>query len=157
MKKAIHIILYPLVLCLLILLSPYFLFCYLKEKWEYQKEHGYVWGKKVYLTFNGDIHGAGTLTCLDCGKEYEIIGFIHGVYDCRIGRQCQYCGFFFDELNESQKAFQFSPRNKDLFCPKCGHLYAKKEESILKAKSRQFLFCPTCKSKHLSYKIDYIT
>ena len=67
--------------------------------------------KKGNLTFC-NIHGAGTITCTDCGMQTEVTVFMHGPYSCEIGRQCQSCGTFFTEHNESKIYHTFGPQTK---------------------------------------------
>lgn len=44
-------------------------------------------------------------------------GFTHGAYR---GVQCQHCGTFFTEYNESKEFHKFGPRTEDVVCPNCG-------------------------------------
>ena len=127
-----------------------------KEKKIWEKENGYIDGKKVYLVWQ-DISGAGTLTCNDCGEKMDVIGFTHGNYSCKMGVQCQKCGHIFTEYNKSEKYHQFSPRTEDVLCPQCGNLCIGKEEYILSNRSKGFLFCTKCRSKNLKYDMSYIT
>lgn len=141
-------LLLPLYLCKLYLTK--------KEKQKWEKENGYIDGKKVYWVWQ-DISGAGILTCKDCGEKMDVIGFTHGNYSCKMGVQCQKCGHIFTEYNESEKYHQFSPRTEDVLCPQCGTLCIGKEEHILSKRNKGFLFCTKCRSKNLEYRMRYIT
>ena len=141
-------LLLPLYLCKLYLTK--------KEKQKWEKENGYIDGKKVHWVWQ-DISGAGILTCKDCGEKMDVIGFTHGNYSCKMGVQCQKCGHIFTEYNESEKYHQFSPRTEDVLCPQCGTLCIGKEEHILSKRNKGFLFCTKCRSKNLEYRMRYIT
>ena len=128
---------------------------YKKERKVWEEENGYVNGEKRYLVW-GDIPGAGTLICKDCGNRVDVTGFTHGAYSCRMGVQCQHCGTFFTEYNESKKYHNLGPRTEDVACPNCGQVYKSKDEPI-SLNRKEFLFCPKCRSKNLKYHMDYIT
>ena len=153
-KMLVGIVVIPL---LPLLLPFYFYDKYQDSKrrkiWE--EEHGYVNGEKKYLVWD-DISGAGTLTCKDCGEKVNVIGFTHGAYSCKRGVQCQHCGTFFTEYNESKEYHKYGPRTEDVVCPTCGKVYESKDEPI-SLDRKEFLFCSKCKSKHLKYDMAYIT
>ncbi len=110
--------------------------------------------KKDYLTFC-DIHGAGTITCNSCGIRTEVTVFMHGPYSCAIGRQCQSCGTFFTEYNESKIYHTFGPPTKDAVCPQCGTVNFRNKE-LYKFQDTP-LFCPKCKSRNLKYYMKSIS
>lgn len=85
--------------------------------------------------------GVGRILCLRCGYFKTIISFEHG-HDkpwCRTGYQCQACGEFTAVENSTADTI-----NKGC---QCGGTLS----------TQQSLFCPACKSKHLDYRMEYIT
>jgi hypothetical protein len=86
--------------------------------------------------------GAGLITCGDCGFNEKIVGFLHGLDDGEgtlTGYQCQQCGRF-HELNSTLTI----PEGKKCECG--GDLSRDKP-----------LFCPSCKSKKVSYRCTFMT
>jgi len=110
--------------------------------------------KKGNLTFC-NIHGAGSITCTDCGMQTEVTVFMHGPYSCEIGRQCQSCGTFFTEHNESKIYHTFGPQTKNTVCPQCGTINFRNGE--LYKRQDTPLFCPKCKSRNLQYQMEFIS
>lgn len=108
-----------------------------------------------YLSFEY-IHGAGTIYCKDCGHQEKVIGFVHGAYSCKIGRQCPHCHTFVAEYNESKHYHTIGLFNNDFLCPKCGEVIHRREDSWDKGKDSP-LFCPKCHGYRLSYHMEYIT
>ncbi len=102
----------------------------------------------LYFCYMG---GSGTILCLECDYQKDIISFTHGAYECNIGRQCQNCGTFFSEYNKSEEYHKISPRTEPLLCPECGII------CNLKKTRDNTLFCPQCKGIHLQYVMKYIT
>lgn len=86
----------------------------------------------------------GDIRCLECDFSQQVIGFSHAPFSCHIGRQCQKCGTFFTEYNESDKYHQFGRRIKPVRCPNCQKEY--KDSDTYKTYP---LFCPRCKSKRI--------
>lgn len=123
-----------------------------------QKEHKQTATPKQeerYLTFSR-LGGAGTIKCLDCNYQEDIIAFLHGPTWCTIGRQCPQCHSFLTENNQSQEYHRFGDTNDDFVCPKCGTILRSKTDSILK-RNWEPIVCPRCQSKRLTYILDYIT
>lgn len=50
-----------------------------------------IYDDRLYFIKMG---GAGTISCLECGFEQEIVSFLHGVSWDSTGYQCQKCGKF---------------------------------------------------------------
>jgi hypothetical protein len=138
---------------LLIIMFPLMLILYwiskLTDKIS-EKKHKQKPREKNALYFD-HMGGAGIIYCKDCNYQKNIISFTHGAYNCDIGRQCQNCGFFFAEYNESEKYHEISPRTEPLLCPKCNSV------CDLTNTRDEALFCPRCKSKNLRYSMRYIT
>jgi hypothetical protein len=94
--------------------------------------------------------GAGTIHCLECSYQEEIISFIHGfdekghpAYGTK-GLQCQSCGKFyslnFDEQIEKRR------QNIKSYCA-CGGILEDDKP----------IFCPQCNSRNVKYNMSYIT
>lgn len=97
------------------------------------------------LTFS-DMGGGGTIHCRGCGYHESIISFTHGETEegeeCfTAGLQCLSCGKFVTVSNEAGSANQ-SRRT----CDCDGQL-----------SNKHVLFCPKCRSKSLTYDLEYIT
>ena len=56
-----------------------------------------IYDDRLYFIKMG---GAGTISCLECGFEQEIVSFLHGVSWDSTGYQCQKCGKFHKIENE---------------------------------------------------------
>jgi hypothetical protein len=88
--------------------------------------------------------GHGVITCKDCDHSEEVTSFIHGVNISSAGFQCQTCG----KLSSIRAVGpeRGDERKESLKCNCGGQL-----------KRDKVIFCPTCKSKNLSYQMQYIT
>ena len=117
-------------------------------------EYGLPVGTR-YLTFE-HISGAGVVHCEECGHKEQVIGFVHGAYECDFGRQCPQCHTFLVEHNESKQYHTIGPFTEDCLCPKCGALVHTKGEDWDKGHDVP-LFCPRCHSHRLRYHMEYIT
>jgi hypothetical protein len=141
------------------LLWPFLLWGALKENknYEVQPDSDDFEHKALKFQYMG---GHGKLRCNECNFSESLTSFTHGIRSSRTGYQCQACGKFAsriraqrnrrsnDEIpeaqeirNESGSAYEAS-----LIC-ECGG----------KLNREQILFCPDCKSKDLSYSMEYIT
>jgi hypothetical protein len=83
--------------------------------------------------------GFGTIRCFNCDFEQDIVSFLHRIDDWKTGYQCQKCGKFQVIENETHGSD----------CKKCdcgGDLEREKP-----------IFCPRCKTTHVSYRLKYIT
>ena len=104
--------------------------------------------------------GHGKLSCNECNFSESLTSFIHGIDSSRTGYQCQACGKFAsrirtqrnrrsnDKIQEAQEIRNEpgSAYEASLIC-ECGG----------KLNREQILFCPDCKSKDMSYSMEYIT
>jgi DNA-directed RNA polymerase subunit M/transcription elongation factor TFIIS len=85
-----------------------------------------------------DMGGAGTFHCNECGHEEEIVSFLHVGRWNNTGFQCQDCGKFHE--------IEYDMDNlKEKKC-ECGGVLDKEKP----------LFCPKCKTKNVSYRMNYI-
>ena len=93
--------------------------------------------KRAGLTFGS---GVGEITCHDCAQKTHVHAFTHGPAAKHItwcaGYQCQLCGKFTTRSDDKDS----------IFCECGGNL-----------ENRKVLFCPGCKSRNLSYRMEYIT
>lgn len=87
------------------------------------------------LSFNS-INGYGPVTCKVCGHTENITAFTHGVKEHEEGAQCQTCG-----------TFHTIPHNSDKCKCECGGMLSRERP----------IFCPTCKSRHMTYFADYLS
>jgi hypothetical protein len=95
-----------------------------------------IYDDRLYFTRMG---GAGTILCLECNYEQEIVSFLHGVDWDSTGYQCQKCGKFHEI--ECEKS-SFWRRRCD-----CGG----------KLDRDKPIFCPECKKSNLAYHMRIIT
>lgn len=97
------------------------------------------------LTFS-DMGGGGTIHCRQCGYYESIISFTHGETEegeeCfTAGLQCLSCGKFVTISSKTGSANQGRRR-----CDCDGQL-----------SNEHVFFCPKCRSKQLTYDLEYIT
>ena len=90
--------------------------------------------------------GCGTVSCSQCTFKEDIISFLHGENDngeeiSHSGYQCLECGKFTDVSR-----IRNTKQDNDVRC-NCGG----------KLSREHVLFCPTCRSKDLSYRTKFIT
>lgn len=94
------------------------------------------------LMYYWKMGGAGAINCNECDFNSEIVSFLHGHGPeswNNSGFQCQNCGKFHEiecDMNNS----------KDEKCECGGELVRDMP-----------IFCPTCKTKNVSYNMSYIT
>ena len=141
------------------LLWPFLLWGALKEneKYDTQPNANDAQAEGIKFQYMG---GHGTLSCNQCNFSESLTSFIHGIDSSRTGYQCQACGKFAsrirtqrlrrsnDEIQEAQEILNESGSayEASLIC-ECGG----------KLNREQILFCPDCKSKDMSYSMEYIT
>jgi hypothetical protein len=141
------------------LLWPFLLWGALKENknYEVQPDSDDFQNKGLKFQYMG---GHGKLSCNECNFSESLTSFIHGIDSSRTGYQCQACGKFSsrirtqrhrrskDEIQEAQEIRNESGSAyaASLIC-ECGG----------KLNREQILFCPDCKSKDMSYSMEYIT
>ena len=141
------------------LLWPFLLWGALKENEKHEMKPNSNDSRSEGIKFQY-LGGHGTLSCNQCNFSESLTSFIHGIDSSRTGYQCQACGKFASRIriqrhrrskveiqeaqeirNESGSAYEAS-----LIC-ECGG----------KLNREQILFCPDCKSKDMSYSMEYIT
>ena len=112
-----------------------------------QKRSQREWEKRVAqgLEFSR-MGGMGEIHCGDCGFAQEVTSFMHGFTSgpdasCDEGFQCLACGKFTSVHREGNPAVTPVPRCE------CGGELSRDH----------FLFCPTCRSTHLSYGMSVIS
>ena len=126
------------------LLWPIFTYGILKDRREAAAAQKAVAEMAPGLWFRYNMGGCGTITCQDCKHSEEVTSFIHGIDSSVTGFQCQTCGKLHSVNSGGQgRANQYE---RSLVC-NCGGLLDRDK----------LLFCPCCKSKILSYFMQYIT
>jgi len=99
--------------------------------------------KSVGLWFQR-MGGCGSIHCRDCQHSEKVTSFIHGIDSSHSGFQCQSCGKITSLTGGGRgKANQYK---ESLVCD-CGGKFDREK----------MIFCPQCKSKDLSYHMEYIT
>ncbi len=96
------------------------------------------------LWFQYSMGGRGELSCNDCSYSEEVTSFIHGISSSSTGFQCQACGRF--AAIESGGLGQVNEYARGLVCDCGGPLEREK-----------VVFCPSCRSKNLTYDLRVIT
>ena len=96
------------------------------------------------LWFQYSMGGRGELSCNDCSYNEEVTSFIHGISSSSTGFQCQACGRF--AAIESGGPDQANEYARRLECDCGGPLDREK-----------VVFCPSCRSKNLTYDLRVIT
>jgi hypothetical protein len=126
-----------------VLLWVVFIWGVLKEHWNIQATRKRVQERSKGLWFSY-IGGHGTVRCKDCDHNEEITSFIHGINSSSTGFQCQACGKFSSIGSGGPgKANEY----EESFVCKCGGGLDREK----------IIFCPSCKSKNLSYQTLYMT
>jgi ribosomal protein S27E len=90
------------------------------------------------------INGFGEITCKDCKQTQEVTSFIHSRESSWSGFQCQSCGKFCPILAGGRGEAHVY---KDSLICQCGGQLSRDK----------VLFCPNCKSKKITYNMDYMT
>lgn len=99
--------------------------------------------KSVGLWFQR-MGGCGSIHCRDCQHSEKVTSFIHGIDSSHSGFQCQSCGKITSLTGGGRgKANQYK---ESLICD-CGGKFEREK----------MIFCPQCKSKNLSYHMEFIT
>jgi len=98
--------------------------------------------KKLNNLLFGDIYGAGTLVCLECGHREDIICFLHGFGEdhySETGHQCQECGEHVTMVHDENQ-------DPDYICS-CGGILRRDK----------LLFCSQCRTHSLKYDWKMVT
>ena len=127
----------------MILLWSILIWGVIKElKFQSQIEKDHI-EKSVGLWFQR-MGGCGSIHCQDCQHSEKITSFIHGIDSSYSGFQCQSCGKIATLTGGGRgKANQYK---ESLIC-NCGG----------KLDRDKVIFCPQCRSKNLSYFMEFIT
>jgi hypothetical protein len=96
------------------------------------------------LWFQYSMGGRGNLRCNDCNHSEDVTSFIHGKYESVTGFQCQACGRF--AAIESGGPGHANEYDQNTVC-KCGGPLDREK----------VVFCPSCRSKNLTYDLRVIT
>ena len=88
--------------------------------------------------------GYGAISCHDCSHGESITSFTHGRDSSTAGFQCQGCSKF---ASIHSSGHEMEDEYKSRFICECGG----------KLEREKVLFCPKCKSKNLSYEMEFIT
>ena len=96
------------------------------------------------LWFQYSMGGRGDLSCNDCSYSEEVTSFINGISSSSTGFQCQVCGSF--AAIESGGTGHANEYAKSRVCECGGPLDREK-----------VVFCPSCRSKNLTYDLRVIT
>jgi len=128
-----------------ILLWPFFIYGIVKDQGDKAASMKAFKDKHAEgLWFQYSMGGRGDLSCNDCSYSEEVTSFIHGISSSSTGFQCQACGRF--AAIESGGPEQANEDAKRLVCDCGGPLEREK-----------VVFCPSCRSKNLTYDLRVIT
>ena len=128
-----------------ILLWPLFIYGIVKEQRKDEAASNAFEEKlRQGLWFQYNMGGCGTVTCGDCNHSESVTSFIHGIDSSSTGFQCQSCGKL--EAIESGGPGRANEYARSLKC-ECGGSFERDK----------VIFCPTCKSKNMTYHMDFIT
>jgi hypothetical protein len=128
-----------------VLLWPVFTYSIVKEQRrdaQLQRELDEINAGGLWFQYN--MGGCGTVTCHDCKYSESVTSFIHGINSSRTGFQCQACGKL--EGIESGGPGRANEYARSLIC-ECGGAFERDK----------VVFCPTCKSKNMTYHMEFIT
>ena len=128
-----------------VLLWPVFTYSIVKEQRrdaQLQRELDEINAGGLWFQYN--MGGCGTVTCQDCKHSESVTSFIHGINSSRTGFQCQACGKL--EGIESGGPGRANDYARSLIC-ECGGAFERDK----------VVFCPTCKSKNMTYHMEFIT
>ena len=127
-----------------VLLWPVFIFGIMKAQRKAKEEDQAFEDKRTQGLWFHYLGGYGSITCNDCMHNESITSFTHGRDSSTSGFQCQACGKF-AAINSGGpgKATEYK---SSLIC-ECGGKFEREK----------VLFCPECRSKNLSYDMEFIT
>jgi hypothetical protein len=127
-----------------VLLWPVFIFGIMKAQRKAEEEDQSFEDEREQGLWFHYLGGYGSITCKDCMHNESITSFTHGRDSSTAGFQCQACGKF-AAINSGgpRKAKEYQ---SSLIC-ECGGKFEREK----------VLFCPECRSKNLSYDMEFIT
>jgi len=127
-----------------VLLWPVFIFGIMKaQKNAREQDQAFEDERSQGLWFHY-LGGYGSISCNVCMHNESITSFTHGRDSSTAGFQCQACGKFAAIRSGGQgKATEYK---SSLIC-ECGGKFEREK----------VLFCPECRSKNLSYDMEFIT
>ena len=127
-----------------ILLWPVFIFGIMKAQRKAREEDQAFEDKRAQGLWLHYLGGYGSLSCNDCMHNESITSFTHGRDSSTAGFQCQACGSF--AAIQSGGPGKATEYKSSLIC-ECGGKFEREK----------VLFCPECRSKNLSYDMEFIT
>ena len=127
-----------------ILLWPFFIFGIMKAQRKAREEDEAFEDKRLQGLWFHYLGGYGSITCKDCMHNESITSFTHGRDSSTAGFQCQACGKF--SAIRSGGPGKATDYQSSLIC-----------ECEGKFERDNVLFCPQCRSKNLSYDMEFIT
>ena len=127
-----------------ILLWPVFIFGIMKAQKNAKEQDQAFEDERAQGLWFHYLGGYGSISCNDCMHTESITSFTHGRDSSTAGFQCQSCGKF--AAIHSGGPSRSADYKSSLIC-ECGGKFER--ENVL--------FCPQCRSKNLSYDMEFIT
>ena len=127
-----------------VLLWPVFIVGIMKAQRKAKKEDQAFEDKRSQGLWFHYLGGYGSISCNDCMHNESITSFTHGRDSSTAGFQCQECGKF--AAIQSGGPGKAAEYKSSLIC-ECGGKFEREK----------VLFCPQCRSKNLSYDMEFIT
>jgi len=127
-----------------VLLWPVFIVGIMKAQRKAKKEDQAFEDKRSQGLWFHYLGGYGSISCNDCMHNESITSFTHGRDSSTAGFQCQECGKF--AAIQSGGPGKAAEYKSSLIC-ECGGKFEREK----------VLFCPECRSKNLSYDMEFIT
>lgn len=127
-----------------ILLWPLFIYGIMKSQMDTERIYKKIDEERAAGIWFHYMGGHGEISCHDCHYSEEVTSFIHGMNSSSSGFQCQGCGKL--SSIKSGGPGNANEYENSLICDCGGELRRDK-----------VLFCPSCKSKKLSYQLQFIT
>ena len=127
-----------------ILLWPVFIFGIMKAQKNTKEQDQVFEDERAQGLWFHYLGGYGAISCKDCMHSESITSFTHGRDSSTAGFQCQSCGKF--AAIRSGGPGKAEEYQSSLNC-ECGGKFEREK----------VLFCPECRSKNLSYDMEFIT
>ena len=127
-----------------VLLWPVFIFGIMKAQRKAKEEDQAFEDKQSQGLWFHYLGGYGSITCKDCTHSESLTSFTHGRESSTAGFQCQECGKF--AAIQSGGPGKATEYKSSLIC-ECGGKFEREK----------VLFYPECRSKNLSYDMEFIT